>query len=108
MNKYLFFLALSFISINALADSRYFGKVRPYYWGDSLYIALVDVQKTDVPTCATRNVVRLQETDQNSAPFKNKFSILLAAWMAGKDVDLRGTGLCTSNGDEYIYVVIPQ
>lgn len=88
--------------------SKYVGKVRPYYWGSTLYIALVDVEKTDVPECATRNIVRLQESDQNSAVFKNKFSILLASWMAGTDVDLRGTGNCTSEGDEIIFVVVPR
>jgi len=104
---FVFCLVLLGFASTSHAGGRYIGKARPYYWSGSLYIAPVDSQKSSVPDCATRHLLRLKETDPASPVFNNKFAILLAAWMAGRDVDLRGTGECTSEGDEIIYVVIP-
>ncbi len=85
----------------------YSGMARPFYYGSSLYIDVSGSQMSGRPACATRNYVDLQETDPTSQVFKNKLAILLAAWYSGQPVTLTGTGSCTSEGDEIIFVVYP-
>ncbi|TVZ40605.1 hypothetical protein P886_5039 [Alteromonadaceae bacterium 2753L.S.0a.02] len=101
------FIFLGCYSSFALSGGRYVGKLRPHFWNSSLYLYPVDADKTDVPDCATRELVRLQETDINSSIYAQKYSMILAAWMAGKKMDVRGTGNCTGEGDEIIFAVIP-
>jgi len=107
MKKYLFFILMC-LPLVSQAGGKYVGKVRPYYFNNVLYLEPVSVEKDSVPSCAKRSLLQLQETDQDGAVFKNKFSILLASWMAERDVELRGNGDCSAEGDEYIFVVIPK
>jgi hypothetical protein len=97
---------LASVSSTAFAGS-YIGMAKPYFFGTTLYIIITGTQMEARPACATRNLVILQESDYNSAQFKSKFAILLSSWLAGQPVYLQGTGSCSSEGDEIIYVVAP-
>jgi len=102
------FLALLFMSQYAYAGGTYIGKVRPHFWGGGLYLTPINAQVYDKPPCATRDLLRLIEFDLSDPVFKSKYAMLLASWLAGKDVKLVGTGECTHEGDEKIFVVIPM
>src|SRR5262245_56134724 len=87
----------------AQAGGSYVGRVKLLQYG-TLYIDASATQMSNRPACATRPYVRLQE-GQNDVGYKEKFAMLLGAWFAEKPVVLSGTGTCTSDGDEIIYVV---
>ena len=108
MKKSIFlFLILLFLSQYAYAGGTYIGKVRPHFWGGGLYLTPINAQVLNKPLCATRDVLRLQEFDLNDPAFKSKYAMLLASWMSGKEVKLYGTGDCTAEGDEKIFVIYP-
>jgi hypothetical protein len=88
---------------NALAGGAYIGMVKPLHYA-GLYLDASATQMSGRPVCATRNYVVLAEPVSDPV-FKSKFAMLLAAWLAEKPVYLAGTGNCTSEGDEIIYVV---
>ncbi|CCO47435.1 exported hypothetical protein [Vibrio nigripulchritudo SOn1] len=100
----LLFIAVSLVGTNAVAGN-YTGTFHPYWYGGSLYIKPVSVVKSDIPACAKRQLLRLQEMDISGDVFKYKYSMLLTAWAANKSIKLLGTNKCTSEGDEIIYVV---
>lgn len=101
--------AMSTSSTFAADGATYTGMVQPYFYGGRLYLRPINPQITRVrPECATRELLRLEVSDLNSARFKYEYSILLSAWMAGREVTLEGTGQCTSEGDELIFVVRPK
>jgi hypothetical protein len=87
----------------AFAGGSYLGMVKPVHYG-SLYLLVSGTQMSGRPACATRAYVRLQE-DPSSSVYREKFAMILSAWMAEKPIALYGTGNCTSEGDEIIYVV---
>lgn len=91
----------------AVLAGEYSGVVKPYWWWNSLYIDISSASVTNKPACATRTVVRLAEFDPNDPVFKSKYTTLLAAWMAGRSVYLRGWDTCTTEGDEIVQVVVP-
>jgi hypothetical protein len=95
-------------TVAATAGGRYVGKVRPHYFGGNLYLSPISAQIIGKPVCATRSLLRLQEMDQNSPVFKNKYSMILSFWLAGKELELYGTGECTGEGDETIKAIIPH
>jgi hypothetical protein len=85
------------------ADGTYVGLIRLAHFG-ILYLDVSATQMSNRPPCATRNYVHLQESPTDAA-YKEKFSILLSAWIAEKPLILQGTGSCTSEGDEIISIV---
>ena len=89
----------------ANAGGDYVGLVRPVHMGAGyLYLEVSATQMSGRPACATRNYVRLQEAYTDSA-FKEKFAMILGAWLAEKPMHLGGIGTCSSEGDEYIQTV---
>lgn len=103
--------ALALLMLFAIAHGAeagtYSGLVKPFLYYNSLYLGASATQMSSRPACATRNYVRLQESDPNDAIFKSKLAILLASWLADRPVVLSGTGTCTGEGDELIFVVTP-
>jgi hypothetical protein len=96
-------IALLVAATAAHAGGTYVGRIRPVHYG-VLYLDATATQVSNRPACATRGYVRLQENPTDAA-YKEKFSMILAAWMAEKPLVLSGTGTCTSEGDEIIFVV---
>jgi hypothetical protein len=94
------------LSAPAMAG-HYYGRIKPYFWSTALYLDANAASMDSRPACATRNTVRLQETDPNDPVYKHKFAMLLAAWLAGQSVEMWGTGTCTTEGDEIIHVIVP-
>jgi hypothetical protein len=92
-------------AVNQTADAggTYVGMVKPAHYG-SLYLDVSATQMSNRPACATRGYVHLQE-DPSETAYKSKFAMILSAWLAEKPLVLSGTGTCTSEGDEIIYVV---
>ena len=101
--KVLASLALLACAPCAHAGGQYIGLVKPVHYG-ILYLDASQTQMSGRPSCATRTYVHLQEAPTDPA-YKEKFSMLLGAWLADRPVALYGTGNCTSEGDEIIYVV---
>jgi hypothetical protein len=87
----------------AHAGGSYVGLVKPVHYG-VLYLDASATQMSNRPACATRGYVRLQEVPTDAA-YKEKFAIILSAWIADRPLVLAGTGNCTSEGDEIIFVV---
>ncbi len=87
---------------------EYTGKMRPFFSGAVLYIEPISPSVANRPTCATRPYLRLEELDANDPVLKGKLSMLLLSWIARRDVRLVGRGTCTQEGDEVIYIVMPQ
>lgn len=106
MKKVLMAIALYSVAGYGVAG-EYTGVIQPYYYSNGLYINITGATMANRPACATRNLVRLQESDPNDPIYKNKFSMLLASYMAGKKIYLRGTDQCTAEGDEIIFMVSP-
>jgi hypothetical protein len=98
-------VALMIIASAAHAGGTYVGPIRIVYYPSSLYLDASATQMSNRPACATRGYVRLQEAETD-ASFKNKLAMILAAWYADRPLTLSGTGSCTSEGDEIIYVVV--
>lgn len=95
------------------------GIMKPYYVGPNLYIELpsnVVITGTRHKDCSKRPIVRLRETNQDSPQHKNKYTMLLSAWMAQTPVQLQTLGLgkvwCSGAADgepvELVDVVIPK
>jgi hypothetical protein len=99
-------MAAAFPSVSSAGG--YNGLAKPYWYNGVLYISVVGMGITDSPACRTRSIVRLQEGDYNDPAFKGKYAMLLAAWYAQQHVYLGGTGQCTGEGDELIFVVSPS
>lgn len=85
----------------------YSGTFRPYFYSDNLYIEEVSVQKSNLPACAKRPLLRLP-ADPASPAFKNEYAMLLSAWYTGRTLLISGSGNCTSEGDEVVFVITPQ
>ncbi len=85
----------------------YSGLLQPYWYNNALYIFYGGQNASGIPSCSTRSLVRLQETDPNDAVFKAKYAMLLSLWLAGKSVTLVGNGTCSGEGDEWIIQVYP-
>jgi hypothetical protein len=83
------------------------GKLQPFYYNNTLYLIPIESQILNKPDCATRRYIRLPDTAE-SPTFNSKFSIILAAWMSKQEVEVRGTGQCTSEGDEIIRSIKPK
>ncbi len=91
-------------SVNA---GTYTGLLQPYWYNNALYIFYGGQSASGIPSCSTRSLVRLQETDANDAVFKAKYAMLLSLWLAQKSVTLVGNGTCSGEGDEWIIQVYP-
>ena len=104
--KKLVYVLCSIAFCSSAYAGNYTGMVRPFFYSSFLYLDASSTQISDRPSCATRTLVRLQETENDSV-FKSKFAILLSSWIAGTPVTLGGTGQCTSEGDEIIFTVGP-
>ena len=106
------FMALA-ISTDA---ATYTGRIKPFFYSTGLYLLpQSDVQHTTLPSCVTRGTLRLEEdpalhsqTDQSLALFKQKYAMLLGLWLSGQTVQLVGSGSCSTEGDELIYIITPQ
>ena len=59
------------------------------------------------PGCASRNVMRLED-EPNSTVFRNKFEMVLRAWIAQRELILVGKGTCSLQGEELIFSVISK
>jgi len=70
----------------------------------NLYLKLSSVTIDNPSSCMKRGLLQLKEAPSEGI-FKYKYSMLLSAWIANKPIKLIGTGECTSQGDEKIYVV---
>jgi hypothetical protein len=95
------------VSFFASANGSYVGKLQPFYYSNSLYLVPVESQILNKPVCATRHYLRLPNAD-DSPTFNAKFSIILAAWMSKQELEVTGTGQCTSEGDEIIRSIKPK
>lgn len=100
-------LLISLCSAQFAVASVIEGVVRPYFYGDRMYIDQMLSTRSAKPACATRNLVRLSETDQNLPQFKNKNALLLSAFFTKTPVQLAGTGTCSEEGDEFVTGVTP-
>jgi|SRR5688500_5744545 hypothetical protein len=96
-------IALLAATQSAHAGGVYIGLVKPVHYG-TLYLDASATQMSSRPACATRQYVRLQE-GQTDVGYKEKFAMILSAWLSEKPLVLSGTGSCTSEGDEIIYVI---
>jgi hypothetical protein len=96
-------ILLSTLTSAAFAGGSYVGLVKPVYYS-TLYLDASATQMSGRPACATRTYVKLQESP-GEAIHKDKFAIILSAWLSQTPISLAGTGTCTSEGDEIIYVV---
>jgi hypothetical protein len=108
MRRIIGILSLLAIGVTAAQAGDYSGMVKPYYHSAGLYLDASAANSANKPACATRSLLRLQETDLNDPVFKAKFAILLSSWIAGAPVQLGGTGTCTAEGDEIIFLVAPK
>ena len=92
----------------AHAGGTYTGKFRPYYYGDTLYIEPVGATAQDVPACAARGLLRLAG-DSTTEVYNRKFTIILSAWLAQRDIVLSSIddNNCSGEGDEWITIVKP-
>lgn len=99
-------LTLLMVSSISWAGGVYKGYVRPHYWTDSLYLMLMPGGTSVGQTCSRPTTFRLQSAPGSEA-FKATYAMLLAAWFAQQPVELRGTGQCSSEGDEFIFAVYP-
>ncbi len=91
--------------IIASAGGSYTGKLQPYYYSNTLYLIPIESQILNKPSCATRQYIRLPDA-ADSPTFNSKFSIILSAWVAQKELVITGTGNCTSEGDEVIRSIL--
>jgi hypothetical protein len=98
------FIALLVCSQVASANGSYIGSVKPMHYGSAIYLDVSATQMTARPSCAIRNYVRLQEAPTDPA-YREKFAMILSAWLADRPIALYGTGSCTSEGDEIISIV---
>ena len=107
--KFLLIAPLFALGQACFAGGGYVGTFRPWFYGGTLYIEEVSVQKSGVPVCvaASRTQLRLVE-DPNSNAFKQEYAMLLAAWFSGRPLSITGSGSCTSEGDETISLIQPQ
>src|SRR6187551_78461 len=71
-------IALLVAATAAHAGGTYVGRIRPVHYG-VLYLDATATQVSNRPACATRGYVRLQENPTDAA-YKEKFSMILAAW----------------------------
>ena len=95
-------IALLSTALSANAGGSYIGRVKLAHFGTNfLYLEVSATQMSNRPACAVRTYVRLKEAPTDAA-YKEKFSMLLGAWLADKSVSLSGNGTCTSEGDEVI------
>ena len=95
-------VALSIIwSVPSFAGT-YVGLVRPQMWANGMYLYLINGSSSQVPACATRGILRLQEFDTTDQNCKNKYAMIIAAWYTQTQLVLIGTGNCTGEGDEII------
>jgi len=85
------------------AGGSYIGRIKPLHYS-ALYLDVSAAEMSGRPACATRPYVVLQES-QTTVGYKEKFAMILSAWLAEKPVALYGNGTCTGEGDEIIYVV---
>lgn len=99
-------LLLAVIASNSWAGAIYKGLIRPHFWYDSLYLTMMPGGETSGTPACTRVYYRLVAAPGSDA-FKQTYAMLLASWMAQRPVELRGTGECTSEGDETIFAVYP-
>ena len=85
----------------------YVGRVRPAYVGEHLLLQPVGARARNRPGCASRNVMRLED-EPNSTVFRNKFEMVLRAWIAQRELILVGKGTCSLQGEELIFSVISK
>jgi hypothetical protein len=102
--KTIIFLLL-IIPSYVFAGGTYVGKIQPYFYSGGLYLIPVDSAKSSLPDCITRHYVKLPDA-VGTPEFSAKYSMILAAWMSGKEMTLVGTGKCTSEGDEIILTML--
>jgi len=103
-------LALTILGLAATSANAgdYIGVAQPYFYHGGFYVNTAGMTRTNRPACATRDFVTLEEGSDMSNPLlKAKFAILLSAFMSDRKVYLGGTGTCTSEGDEIIFIVSP-
>lgn len=106
--NFIFFSVAVIFGASSACAGEYSGHFYIQMWNENIYITPTsDEQKSNVPACATRNLLRLQESP-DTATYKKKMAALLATWLAGHSISLQGTGQCTSEGDEIIFLVTPQ
>jgi hypothetical protein len=83
------------------AGGSYSGKLQPFFYSSFLYLIPVDSTKSNIPDCVTRHYLKLP-VDLDDPRFGPQYSMILAAWMAGKELTISGQGSCTGEGDEII------
>ncbi|MCL6270750.1 hypothetical protein M3P05_12530 [Sansalvadorimonas sp. 2012CJ34-2] len=105
--RFIITLTIILLSTVNVYAGTYTGKVRPYFWNDSLYLEPLS-SGVDKPSCVKRRLLRLKSNNIESVAFTLKYSMLLSAWMNNKEVKLHGTNECTSEGDEIIYAIVPM
>ena len=101
---------LLLIALAACCSTAYAGTYlvtfRPYFFNNQLYIEETNVQKSAVPACVTRPLLRLN-TDTTTPEFKEQYAIILAAWYAERSIQITGTGACETEGDEIVLQIWP-
>ena len=102
--KLLTVLASMAVMPAANAGGTYSGIVKPLLYSNTLYLNIGATQMSGRPSCAVRPYVRLRE-DPTDPVFKQKYTAILAAYLAGKPLVLSGDGTCTGEGDEVVFVV---
>jgi hypothetical protein len=105
MRRALFALILGIATAPAvMAGGAYNGIARPVYYQSALYLDVSAMEKSSRPACAVRDYVRLIEAE-NDPGFQRKYALIVGAWLAEKRIAFAGTGSCTGEGDEVVYIV---
>lgn len=101
-------LALLLSPTCSLAGGSYIGKLQPYIYDNYAYFLPVDSQKSNIPSCVTGGDYLRLPGGMDSTFFNAKFSVILAAWMSKQELEISGTGECTSEGHEIIRTIRPR
>ena len=91
--------------MGTFAGGSYSGRIQPYFYGGFLYLIPVTSTKLNLPACATRHFLKLS-VDLDDPRFGPQYSMILAAWMAEKELSVTGRGTCTGEGDEIIKSIL--
>ncbi|PCI47350.1 MAG: hypothetical protein COB58_09910 [Thalassobium sp.] len=87
-------------------DATYSGIIKPYMYADNLYFKQVSGTGWSNSTCTrtkanTQRYLRLSPELDADIEVRNFYmSYILAAYMAGREVSITATGVCSNEGDE--------
>lgn len=103
---------LMVVASSGACAASYTGQIKPYFWGDGLYLRIVSgASEAYQSPCkrtrseSTRFMKLTPAIDSNDQLRRDYYSYFMAAYVAGKEVRVDVSGQCSSEGDEYILSV---